>query len=74
MKYLAVLHQRQISWNKQSKCFVNWQKQLIWCRVMKYLKWLINRAFQRENGKCKERIGHPGKRKSITRGIGNWTQ
>lgn len=29
MKYLAVLHQRQISWNRQSKCFLDWRKQPI---------------------------------------------
>ena len=71
MKYLAVLHQRQISWNKQSKCFVNWQKQLIWCRVMKYLKWLINRAFQREHWKMPKRSLVSGRRKLTIHGIGS---
>ncbi len=74
MKYLAVLHQRQISWNRQSKCFVNWQKQLIWCRVMKFLKWLMNRALQREQWKMQRKNWASGQRKSITRGIGNWIQ
>ena len=74
MKYLAVLHQKQISGNKQNKCFVNWQKQLIWCRVMKFLKWLMNRAFQREHWKMQRKNWASGQRKSITRGIGNWIQ
>lgn len=74
MKYLAVLHQKQISWNKQSKCFGNWQKQLIWCRVMKYLKWLINRAFQREHWKMQRKNWASGQRKSIIHGIGKWMQ
>ena len=74
MKYLAVLHQKQISWNKQSKCFGNWQKQLIWCRVMKYLKWLISRAFQRKHWKMQRKNWASRQRKSITRGIGNWMQ
>ena len=58
----------------RSKCFVNWQKQLIWCRVMKYLKWLINRAFQREHWKMQRKNWASRQRKSITRGIGNWMQ
>ena len=60
--------------NRQSKCFVNWQKQLIWCRVMKCLKWLMNRAFQREQWKMQRKNWASGQRKSITRGIGNWIQ
>ena len=46
----------------------------IWCRVMKYLKWLINRAFQREHWKMQRKNWASRQRKSITRGIGNWMQ
>lgn len=50
------------------------EKQLIWCRVMKYLKWLINMAFQREHWKMQRKNWASRQRKSITRGIGNWMQ
>lgn len=63
MKYLAVLHQKQISWNRQSKCFVNWQKQLIWCRVMKFLKWMMNMGFQKEHWKMPRKNWVFGQRK-----------
>lgn len=38
------------------------------------LKWLMNRAFQREQWKMQRKNGASGQRKSITRGIGNWIQ
>lgn len=46
----------------------------IWCRVMKFLKWLMNRTFQREHWKMQRKNWASGQRKSITRGIGNWMQ
>lgn len=36
MKCLAVLHQKQINWNKQNNCFGNWQKHQTRYRVMKF--------------------------------------
>lgn len=38
------------------------------------LKWLMNRAFQREQWKMQRKNWASGQRKSITRGIGNWIQ
>lgn len=40
----------------------------------KFLKWLMNRAFQREHWKMQRKNWASGQRKSITRGIGNWMQ
>ena len=38
------------------------------------VKWLINRAFQREHWKMQRKNWASRQRKSITRGIGNWMQ
>lgn len=72
MKCLAVLHQKQINWNKQNNCFRNWQKHQMRYRAMKFLIWLTSRESQRGHWKMLRRSLALGQRKSTIHGTGNW--
>ncbi len=69
---LVVLPQKQINWSRQSGCFGNWKRLLMWYRVMRFLIWLRNRGFLKEHWKMPKRSWALGQEKSITHGIGNW--
>lgn len=69
---LGGIAQKQISWNRQSGCFGNWQRLLIRYRVMRFLIWLRNREFLKEHWKMPKRSCVSEQEKSITHGIGNW--